>query len=341
MKRLTDEGLAQDMDTDFRMGIPELEIEPLRDKLASRGVSVESVATTLNAALAGLRVSRYTAGGRRYDIRIKVPEDQITDRTDIQKIAVRNQFGNIVQIGDLVKMEEKGTVQAITRVNRQRSIGFFGQLTKGQSQAKVLERAEAIAREELPEGYGFALEGASAGLTESFKSLVIALFMGILVAYMVLAIQFNSFIHPIAVLMALPFSVTGALLALWMTGVSLNLFSFIGLIVLMGIAKKNSILLVEFTNHVRHNQKKDVHNSLLEACPVRLRPILMTSTATIVAATPLIFGNSMGQETRTPMGLTIVGGTILSTILTLFVVPAIYKVLSRFENPHEHHVKDL
>lgn len=331
MKRLSEEGIAQDLDTDFRKGIPELEIEPLRDRLASRGVSVEAVAVTLNAALAGLRVSRYTAGGRRYDIRIKVPEEQIGDRRDIQKIAVRNQFGNIVSLGDLVKMEEKGTVQSITRVNRQRAIGIFGQLTKGQSQARVLERAKQIAREVLPEGYTVDFEGASAGLSESFSSLTTALLMGILVAYMVLAVQFNSFVHPVSVLMALPFSVTGALLALWMTGVSLNLFSFIGLIVLMGIAKKNSILLVEFTNHVRDKEGKDVLTSLTEACPVRLRPILMTSTATVIAATPLIFGNSIGQETRTPMGLTIVGGTILSTFLTLFVVPALYRVLSRFE----------
>ncbi|MGE3760010.1 MAG: efflux RND transporter permease subunit, partial [Pseudobdellovibrionaceae bacterium] len=165
--------------------------------------------------------------------------------------------------------------------------------------------------------------------------------MGILVAFMVLAIQFNSFVHPISVLMALPFSVTGALIALWAFGASLNLFSFIGLIVLMGIAKKNSIMLVEFTNQVRNHEKKDVHQSLLEACPVRLRPILMTSTATVAAAAPLIFGNSMGQETRTPMGLTIVGGTILSTLLTLFVVPALYKVLSRFEKPDRHDIKPL
>jgi hydrophobe/amphiphile efflux-1 (HAE1) family protein len=339
MQRLTDEGLAQDMDTDFRKGVPELEIEPLREKLASRGVSVETVATTLNAVVAGLRISRYTAGGRRYDVRIKVPEDQITDRADIRKIAVRNQFGNIVQLGELVKMEELGTVQAISRVNRQRAVGVFGQLTKGQSQAKVLSRAEQIAHEILPQGYTFALEGAAAGLTESFKSLIVALLMGILVAFMVLAIQFNSFVHPISVLMALPFSVTGALIALWAFDASLNLFSFIGLIVLMGIAKKNSIMLVEFTNHVRAHDKKDVHASLLEACPVRLRPILMTSTATVVAAMPLIFGNSMGQETRTPMGLTIVGGTILSTLLTLFVVPALYKVLSRLERPDRHDIK--
>jgi multidrug efflux pump subunit AcrB len=153
---------------------------------------------------------------------------------------------------------------------------------------------------------------------------------------MVLAIQFNSFIHPVSVLMALPFSVTGALLALWMTGTSLNLFSFIGLIVLMGIAKKNSILLVEYTNQLRKRDKDlSITEALLGACPVRLRPILMTSVATIGAALPLVFGNSLGQETRTPMGLTIVGGTLLSTILTLFVVPALYLALSKFEGKEE------
>lgn len=332
IKRLTDENLAQDLDTDFRSGVPELEVEPLREKLASRGVNIESVARTLNAALAGIRQSRYTAEGRRYDIRVKVPDGEISSREEIERIGVRNQFGNMVMLGDLVKMEQKGSIQSITRINRQRAIGIFGQLTKGQSQARVVERATQIAREVLPEGYSISLEGASAGLAESFKSLFGALLLGIVVAYMVLATQFNSFIHPISVLIALPFSVTGALLALWTFGVSLNLFSFIGLIVLMGIAKKNSILLVEFTNQVRERKPGDVMAALLEGCPVRLRPILMTSTATVVAATPLVLGNSLGQETRTPMGLTIIGGTILSTILTLFVVPSLYKVLSRFEN---------
>lgn len=335
IKRLEDEKLIQDGDTDFRKGFPELQIEPLRDQLAARGISVESVAKTLNAAVAGIRQSRYTSDGRRYDMRVKVREEQIKTREDIRRIGVRNQFGNILPIGDLVNINEKGTVQQINRINRQRSVGAFAQLVPGQSQAAVLERVKEIGREVLPEGYSVALEGSSAGLTESFRSLMAALLIGILVAYMVLAIQFNSFLHPIAVLMALPFSVTGALLALWMFGVSLNLFSFIGLIVLMGIAKKNSILLVEFTNQMRDHKKLDVTSALLEGCPVRLRPILMTSTATVMAAFPLLLGNSLGQETRTPMGLTIVGGTILSTILTLFVVPCIYKLLSKLESPRQ------
>jgi hydrophobe/amphiphile efflux-1 (HAE1) family protein len=337
MDRLEKEHLAQDLDTDFRMGVPELDAEPVRGALASRGVTVETVAQTLNAALAGIRVSRYTAGGRRYDVRVKIPDDEITDRNDIRRIAVRNQFGNLVQIGDVVKLQETKTVQSITRIDRQRAVGIFGQIGDNQSQAAVLERAQEIAHEILPEGYRVSLEGASAGLAESFQSLIFALIVGILVAYMVLAVQFNSFIHPISILMALPFSVTGAVLALWVTGVSLNLFSFIGLIVLMGIAKKNSILLVEYTNQMRKREEGiSVKEALIGACPIRLRPILMTSTATVCACIPLIFGNSLGQETRTPMGLTIVGGTVFSTLLTLFVVPCLYMVLTRFENRRKH-----
>src|SRR5690606_1966023 len=143
-----------------------------------------------------------------------------------------------------------------------------------------------------------------------FESLSFALIIGILVAYMILAVQFNSFIHPVSVLIALPFSITGALLILAIFDVSVNLFSFIGLIVLMGIAKKNSILLMEFTNQKRDHDKLPPHEALMAACPVRLRPILMTSVATVAAALPLVIGSEMGSETRTPMGLTIIGGTI-------------------------------
>jgi len=331
IKRLQDEGLAQDLDTDFRLGVPQLEITPHRNALASRGVSVDSVARTLNAAVAGIRQNRYTADGRRFDIRVKVPEKEMSSRAAISRVGVRNQFGNIVPLSDLVEFKEAATIQSISRINRQRTVGLFGQLTRGQSQAKVLDRLQVIAREILPEGYSVKLEGAAAGLNDSFRDLLIALIMGIVVAYMVLAVQFNSFVHPISVLVALPFSVTGALLALWMFGVSLNLFSFIGLIVLMGIAKKNSILLVEFTNRVRAKGQSDVNQALLDGCPVRLRPILMTSAATVFAALPLVIGNSLGQETRTPMGLAIIGGTLVSTLLTLFVVPSVYRALSRLE----------
>jgi multidrug efflux pump subunit AcrB len=337
MKRLDAEGLTQDLDTDFKLGFPELLIQPDRAKMARYSVNIDTVARTLSATVAGTRISRFTGDGRRYDIRIKLRDEEVRRIADIGKIQVRNQFGNQVPLSQLVTFSQQETFQAITRLNRQRAIGVYGNIVAGKSQQSVLDRARVIANEVLPTGYGFSLEGAAAGLSESFKSLSMALVLGIVVAYMILAVQFNSFIHPISVLVALPFSLTGAFLILWMFGVSLNLFSFIGIIVLMGIAKKNSILLVEFTNHVRAGGERDVRKALLDACPVRLRPILMTSAATVAAAIPLAIGNSIGQETRTPMGLTIIGGSIVSTIFTLFVVPSFYLLLSRLERnkPHE------
>jgi hydrophobe/amphiphile efflux-1 (HAE1) family protein len=330
-ERLTKEGLAQDMDTDFKLGLPELLLYPDREAMAARAVSIDNVAKTLAIAVGGNRNVKVTSDGRRYDINVKVRDDRIRSIQDIEGIFVRNNYGNLIPLSQLVKAEQRKTYQSIIRYNRQRTIGVYGGLPIGQSQAKALDRAQEIAREELPAGYGFILDGAAAGLNDSFKSLLGALLLGILVAYMILAVQFNSFIHPLTVLVALPFSITGALLILWLSGVSLNLFSYIGIIVLMGIAKKNSILLVEFTNHVRQHQK-DVKLALIEGCPVRLRPILMTSVATIAAALPLIIGNSIGQETRTPMGLAIIGGTIVSTIFTLLVVPSLYYLLAKLES---------
>ncbi len=332
IQRLEDEKIGVDLDTDYRTGIPELVIKPRRQAMADRRVSIEDVGETLNAAVGGLRQGRFTADGKRYDIRFKLPDELIRSPEDIKKLFVRNNSGNLVRLTDIVEIAEQKASQAISRVNRQRAISVYGNIAPGLSQAKVLERTQAIAQEILPPGYSFALEGASAGFAEAFASLYGALLIGVLVAYLILAVQFNSFIHPISVLMALPFSVTGALLALWATGNSLNLFSFIGVIVLMGIAKKNSILLVEFTNQMREHKNLPSREALIEACPVRLRPIIMTSVATVAAAIPLVLGGGMGSEARSPMGLAIVGGTIVSTLLTLFVVPAFYLLLSRLES---------
>ncbi len=339
ISKLEEEKLAVDLDTDFKKGIPELILKPNREAMAERGVTVDQVGEILSSGVGSLRQGRYTMDGRRYDIRFKIKEDQIKSAEDFKHLFVRNNFGNLVPMSELVTIEEGKAIQSISRVNRQRSISVFGNLAPGVSQSKVLDRAKIIAAQILPPGYTFALEGASAGFATTFKSLNAALSIGILVAFLILAVQFNSFIHPFPVLIALPFSVSGALVALWMFGASVNLFSFIGLIVLMGISKKNSIMLVEFSNQVREQSNKNVFDSLLEACPVRLRPILMTSAATVAAATPLIFGHGMGAETRLPMGLSIIGGTIISTILTLFVVPALYLIMSPLESKRKHHHK--
>jgi HAE1 family hydrophobic/amphiphilic exporter-1 len=188
-----------------------------------------------------------------------------------------------------------------------------------------------IAKELLPEGYHITFSGNAQLFSESFQSLLFVLLLGIFVAYMILATQYNSFIHPVTVLMALPFSATGALLALAITRQSLNIYSMIGMILLMGIVKKNSILLVDFTTE-RRKAGLGVRDALLEACPIRLRPILMTSAATVAGAIPEALSRGPGHELMVPMAVTVIGGVIVSTALTLLAVPCFYELMSGFEN---------
>lgn len=323
-------GLYQDIDDDYRIGMPELQVLPDRQKASVRGVSMSSIAMTINATIGGLRVGKYTHGGRRYDIRVRLnPEDRVSAK-DLEKLYVRNNRGELVSLVEVVDVVQKPTVQTIHRRDRARSIGIFANLGKNVSQAKALDVVEEISRNALPQGYRVVFTGSAQTFKESFQSLLFALWLGIIVAYMVLASQFNSFLHPFTILLALPFSITGGLLALRLGNLSLNIFSLIGLLLLMGIVKKNSILLVEFTNRQRATGKPP-REALLEACPIRLRPILMTSIATIAAAIPPALALGPGAEIRTPMAIAVIGGVAVSTLLTLFVVPCAYEVLVPLE----------
>lgn len=329
-------GLVADIDTDYKEGQPELRLTPLRSEAAHYGVSMDAIAKTVSAAIGGLRQGQFTNDGRRYDIRISLSPTERMTADQVSNLQVRNYASGLVPLTKLVDMKTVSTVQSITRINRSRSVSVFGSLTPGRSQGDALKAAEDIAHKILPVGYSFHLEGAAQTVDESFGSLYFSLALGVLVAYMVLASQFNSFLQPVSILLALPFSISGAFIALWVFGQSLNLYSMIGILLLMGIAKKNSILLVEFTNKVREGEAdeqkiEDVNEAQLVACPVRLRPILMTSAATIAAALPLAIDHGPGSETRIPMGLAIIGGTFISTLFTLYVVPCAYSVLSRFE----------
>jgi HAE1 family hydrophobic/amphiphilic exporter-1 len=224
----------------------------------------------------------------------------------------------------------------ISRSNRERSITVYANVKTGESQQKALEAAQNLAKRTLPPAYHLTLTGSSQTFAESLQSLIWVLLLGIVVAYMVLASQFNSFLDPLSVLMALPFSVSGALMALFLTHRSINIYSVIGLILLMGIVKKNSILLVDFTNQVREKGESSVHRALLQACPVRLRPILMTSVATIAGAVPAALALGPGAESRIPMAIAVIGGVVFSTLLTLYVVPCFYSTMSRFERKGKH-----
>jgi HAE1 family hydrophobic/amphiphilic exporter-1 len=329
-ERMAKSPLMVDVHSNYVTGVPEVRVRPNRLAAAQRGVSVEAIAGTINAMIGGQRVGKYTRGGRRYDVRVRLVPMQRSRLEDIERLWVWNHQGELVQLKDVVTITEQPATTSITREGRERAITLFANVAAGQSQAAALQEVARLANETLPDGYHAVFSGSAETFKESFASLLFALWLGVLVAYMVLASQFNSFIHPVTVLLALPFSFSGALIALWAWRQSLNIFSLIGLVLLMGIVKKNSILLVEFTNRLRE-QGRPVREALLEACPIRLRPILMTSVATVAAALPPALGVGAGAETRIPMAAGVIGGVTLSTLLTLFVVPCAYSLFARLE----------
>jgi HAE1 family hydrophobic/amphiphilic exporter-1 len=325
-RRMGQSPLMVDVDSDYLTGVPEVRVWPDREQAAQRGVSMATIARTVNALIGGERVAKYTRGGRRYDVRVRLMPSQRLRAGDIERLWVWNRHGELVQLKDVVTITEKPSLLTITRKNRERAISVFANVAPGRSQAEALRETQRIAEDALPQDYHVVFGGSAQTFRESFQSLLFVLWLGVLVAYMVLASQYNSYVHPFLVLLALPFSVSGALMALWVGGQSLNIYSFIGLILLMGIVKKNSILLVDFTNQLR-GQGQGVREALLNACPMRLRPILMTSISTVAAAIPPALAWGPGAETRIPMAVAVIGGVLLSTALTLFVVPCAYSLI--------------
>ncbi|WP_437303129.1 efflux RND transporter permease subunit [Sorangium sp. So ce388] len=326
---LAQSGLVVDLDTDYQLGMPELRIVPDRARAADLGVSVESIATTLNTLVGGGRIAKYNDNGRRIDVRARLLAEQRSRPEDLARIQVRSASGALVPLTSVVSYEELPALQAITRRDRERAISIFGNVAPGRSQGEAVARVEALGRD-LPAGYRLVLGGASVTFRESMGGLLFALVLGILVAYMVLASQFNSFLHPVTVLTILPLSIAGAAFALLFAGQTLNIFSMIGILLLMGIVKKNSIILVDHAIEVRGGhgegagEAMDARAAMLRAGPVRLRPILMTSIATLMAAVPSALALGPGAEIRAPMAAAVIGGLLVSTALSLLVVPAFY-----------------
>jgi len=340
-KKLEATGLITDINSDYQDGMPELRITPDRDRAADRGVLINTISQEVSVLVGGQIFNantEYPKDGHRYYIRVRSEDGGHDDPDKVQDILLRNNRAgsDLVKLGQTSEIKIGSALQLISRLNRQRAVPMYANVVNGKSQQTALEAVEKIMKESastMP-GYRAIITGSAQAFRDAFSSLIFALILGIAVAYMVLASQFNSFIHPVTVLMALPFSLSGALVALYYTHQSLNLFSMIGLILLMGIVKKNSILLVDFTNQ-RRSEGLDADHALLEACPVRLRPILMTSVATVVGAIPEALALGPGSETRIPMAVSIIGGVSISTLLTLYVVPCVYSLFSRLERPEK------
>jgi multidrug efflux pump subunit AcrB len=252
---------------------------------------------------------------------------------DISRLRVRARNGDLIPLSSLVVFEEQAALQAITRRDRERAISVFANIAPGHAQNEALRLIEQMGKT-VPVGNRVVLGGSSMAFRESMSSLLFAMFLGIAIAYMILASQFNSFKDPITIITILPLSIAGAAFALLITRQSLNIFSMIGLLLLMGIVKKNSIILVDYANAFRE-KGFGAKEAMEKAGPVRLRPILMTATATLMAAVPPALGIGSGSEIRMPMAIAVIGGLVLSTALSLIVVPAFYVVADKLKGKHK------
>jgi hydrophobe/amphiphile efflux-1 (HAE1) family protein len=329
-QELTASGLVTDLVTDYQVGAPEVQIVPDRRRATELGVSVSDVANTISALVGGNIVGKFSTEGRRIDMRVRLLAQQRTRPEDIGAIRVRTSSGQMIPLSLVTTQKEEPVLQTISRVDRERAIGISGNVAPGHSQAEAMAKVNELSKD-LPLGYRTVASGQASQLQETTSGLTFALIIGILVAYMVLASQFNSFLHPVTVLTILPLAISGAAIGLFASGKTLNVFSMIGVLLLMGIVKKNSILLVEYANQVREHEDLDALSAMKKAGPLRLRPILMTTVATMMSAVPAVLGIGPGTETRSPMAAAVLGGLTVSTLLSLLLVPAFYVVTDGFK----------
>lgn len=321
-----------DVDTTLEAGKPEIRVIINRDKAAELGVDVATVAESINFLIGGeLDVAKYRddARGRRYDVRARLYPENRANPHDLGMIHVRAKDGRLIELSNIITLQEAGGSSVINRVDRQRAIMIFANL-EGKPLGQAKDELNSIATKILPTGFSTSYKGMADIMDESFFYLLFALGLGVVMAYMILAAQFESFIHPVTILISMPLSFIGAFGALLLTGNTINIFSLIGLILLMGLVKKNAILLVDYTNTLRA-RGMGRKQALIEAGPVRLKPILMTTFAMIFGMMPIAIGLGEGSETRAPMAIATIGGLLSSLFLTLIVVPVIYDIFDRIE----------
>ena len=324
-------GVVTDVTTDYQIGAPEVQIVPDRRRATELGVSVSDLANTVSALIGGNTVGKFATDGRRIDMRMRLLASQRSRPEDLGEIQIRTQTGQSIPLSLVVTQKETAVLQSISRLDRERAIGISANVAPGHSQAEAMAKVTELSKE-LPFGYRTVASGQASQLAETTGGLFFALAIGILVAYMVLASQFNSFLSPVTVLTILPLALSGAAIGLLISGKTLNVFSMIGVLLLMGIVKKNSILLVEYADQVKEHEGLGALEAMSKAGPLRLRPILMTTIATMMAAVPPVLGIGPGTETRSPMAAVVLGGLTVSTLLSLIVVPAFYVVSARIKS---------
>jgi multidrug efflux pump len=332
MRRFQDElakhpGFVQ-VDTDLRLNKPEVRMDVDRERAADAGVSVDAIARTVETLLGGRTVTRYKRGGEQFDVVVQTDNAQRNAPDDIDRLFVRGRGDVMVPLASLVKIREVVVPRELNHFAQRRSASITANLAPSLALGDALAIMDRIAEDTLPPGYTTDLNGQSREFKKSSGSLALVFGLSLLFIYLVLAAQFESFVDPLIILLSVPLSMLGALLALKLSGGTINVFSQIGLITLVGLISKHGILIVEFANQLRE-QGMAMREAIAQSAALRLRPIMMTTGAMVLGAIPLALATGAGAESRQQIGWVIVGGMSVGTLLTVFVVPTIYTLLSR------------
>lgn len=317
------------LDWDYKETKPQMQVVIDYDRAADLGVTLSNIGRTLETMLGSRQVTTYIDEGQEYDILLEGERDAQRTPTDIKNIYVRSErTGELIPLSNLVQLEEFADSTTLNRYNRVRSITLEANLADGYSLGEALSYLENLAEQHLPSKVIIDYKGQSRDYTFTGESLLFIFILGIMVVFLVLAAQFESWVHPFIIMLTVPLAMTGALLGMYLTGQTLNLYSQIGLIMLVGLSAKNGILIVEFANQLR-DQGREFHYALLEAADTRFRPIIMTGITTAAGSVPLLISTGPGTETRYVIGVVTLFGVIASTLFTLFIVPVAYDLVGR------------
>lgn len=316
------------VDTRLKLNKPEIKVAVNRDKVADLGIDVDTIGRTLETMLGGRQVTRFKQNGKQYDVIVQVADVERTNPEDLSKIYVRGGSGQMSQLSNLVTVRESLTARELTRMSQLRAADVTANVAPGYSEGEALAQLEEAARKVLPGNVQIDYNGNSREYKQAAGDIYLTFILALLFIYLVLAAQFESFIDPFIIMLTVPLSMTGALLALKYGGGTMNIYSQVGLVTLVGLITKNGILIVEFANQLQEQGRSRL-DAVIEAASLRLRPILMTTAAMVLGAVPLAMAGGAGAESRNQIGLVIVGGLLLGTLLTLFVVPTAYTLLAR------------
>ena len=330
VERAKDNPNLLNLDTDFELTRPELRVSIDRERAADLDVTIEDVGLTLQTMLASRQVTTYLDRGREYDVILQAADADRATPSDLGQIFLRpREGGTLIPLQALVSVEEIGANPDLRRIDCLPAVVISASLADGYDLGAALTYLNNLAVDNLPPEARVSYKGLSREFQESSSAIYVTFGLAFVIVFLVLAAQFESWIHPLIIMLSVPLAVTGALLGLWWAGISLNIYSQIGIIMLLGLMAKNGILIVEFANQLR-DKGYEVRDAILEGASLRFRPVLMTTISTVFGAVPLVLATGAGAESRASIGIVILGGLVFATTLTLFIIPVLYNLLARF-----------